>query len=239
MKIRKASVTEQIIEYISENIENGTWPVGAKIMSEPELAAELGVSRPSIRVAIRQFIALGVLESKHGKGTFVKRSPRTTTLFERPVLTCEESLAIGDIVEFRMLIEPYAAYMAARFMTEEDQKTLRMYYEKMEETTEEPKKYFEYDRCFHETIIKSLGNRFVEESLKELFNETFVTHVHIREQLGHKPGLYYHGQILEAIEKRNPDIAYSVMKEHLQMKSEQIPSALKKIKSGGLKGDGE
>ena len=74
MKIIKTSVTQQIIEYIKENIQNGSWKVGEKIPSEPSLVEELGVSRASLRVAIQQYVALGVLRSEQGKGTFLESS---------------------------------------------------------------------------------------------------------------------------------------------------------------------
>ena len=79
MKIIKTSVTQQIIEYIKENIQNGSWKVGEKIPSEPSLVEELGVSRASLRVAIQQYVALGVLRSEQGKGTFI-----TKKSFSRP-----------------------------------------------------------------------------------------------------------------------------------------------------------
>ena len=72
MQIIKVNITQQVIEYLKENIENGTWSVGEKIPSENNITEILGVSRSSIRVAIQQFIALDVLQSVHGKGTFVR-----------------------------------------------------------------------------------------------------------------------------------------------------------------------
>ena len=67
----KGSVTGKIAHYIRKNIRNGNWTVGEKIPSENQLCEELGVSRVSVRSALQQFIALGILESVHGKGTFL------------------------------------------------------------------------------------------------------------------------------------------------------------------------
>ena len=69
--IQKTNVTEQIVAYYKQQILNGTWKVGEKIPSENQLCGELGVSRASIRSAVKELIGLGVLESMHGKGTFL------------------------------------------------------------------------------------------------------------------------------------------------------------------------
>ena len=74
----KGSVTGKIAHYIRKNIRNGNWTVGEKIPSENQLCEELGVSRVSVRSALQQFIALGILESVHGKGTFVAQ-PKIAT----------------------------------------------------------------------------------------------------------------------------------------------------------------
>ena len=57
----KGSVTGKIAHYIRKNIRNGNWTVGEKIPSENQLCEELGVSRVSVRSALQQFIALGIL----------------------------------------------------------------------------------------------------------------------------------------------------------------------------------
>lgn len=69
------NVTEDVVDYLKQKIMDGTWKPGDKISSENELTACLSVSRASVRYAIQHLIAVGVLESFQGKGTFVKTSP--------------------------------------------------------------------------------------------------------------------------------------------------------------------
>ena len=71
MHSAKQSVTWKVIDHIKQNIADGNWAVGDKIPSENTLTRELGVSRASVRLALQRFIAVGVLESRHGKGSFV------------------------------------------------------------------------------------------------------------------------------------------------------------------------
>jgi len=72
-KIVKASLTDQIFDYIQEEILKGTWKPGEKLPSETELAASLGVSRMSLRSAIQRSCAMGLTETRVGEGTFVRR----------------------------------------------------------------------------------------------------------------------------------------------------------------------
>ena len=75
LAVERVNVTEQVIEYLKTNIQRGVWKPGEKIASENELTNILSVSRASVRHAIQQLIAVGVLESYQGKGTFVKSMP--------------------------------------------------------------------------------------------------------------------------------------------------------------------
>ena len=63
-----------MVDYLKKNIESGNWTVGEKIPSENQMTEELGVSRSSIRTALQYLIGLGVLESVHGKGTYLINS---------------------------------------------------------------------------------------------------------------------------------------------------------------------
>ena len=68
LAVERVNVTEQVIEYLKTNIQRGVWKPGEKIASENELTNILSVSRASVRHAIQQLIAVGVLESYQGKG---------------------------------------------------------------------------------------------------------------------------------------------------------------------------
>ena len=71
MKIKTVNITDQVVEYLKENIESGKWNIGEKIPSENQMVMELGVSRSSIRSALQYLIGIGVLKSYQGKGTFL------------------------------------------------------------------------------------------------------------------------------------------------------------------------
>ncbi len=72
-KIVRKTLTDQIFDYIQDQIANGNWKRGEKLPSETELAEKLGVSRMSLRAAIQRSNTMGLTETKVGEGTFVKK----------------------------------------------------------------------------------------------------------------------------------------------------------------------
>lgn len=71
-KLVKTNLTDQIFNYIQEEIIKGTWKPGEKLPSENELSESLGVSRMSLRSAIQRCSAMGLTETRVGEGTFVR-----------------------------------------------------------------------------------------------------------------------------------------------------------------------
>lgn len=66
------NVVDMIFDEIMQHIVSGEWKIGTKIPSENELAAQMQVSRNSLRQALNRFNALGIIESRHGDGSYVK-----------------------------------------------------------------------------------------------------------------------------------------------------------------------
>ena len=112
----KGSVTGKIAHYIRKNIRNGNWTVGEKIPSENQLCEELGVSRVSVRSALQQFIALGILESVHGKGTFLISDDLSAfySNVEEPAPTIDATETMKQILEFRSIVEPAVCAQVAQ-----------------------------------------------------------------------------------------------------------------------------
>lgn len=73
-KTLKISLSEQIIGYIKKKISNGDWLIGQKLPSQRELAQTLGVNRSTIVEVYSELIALGIIESRYGKGTVIINS---------------------------------------------------------------------------------------------------------------------------------------------------------------------
>ena len=87
-------LTAQAVTVLLSGIEDGRWRVGDRLPSEPKLAADLGISRSTLREAIRQLVAEGLLDARHGIGTFVARVP--APYIDRGI---EELFSSRDLIE--------------------------------------------------------------------------------------------------------------------------------------------
>lgn len=220
-KIKKINVTQQVAEYIRDNIESGTWPEGSQIESELQMSEKLGVSRASIRVAIRQFIAYGKLESIQGKGTFVRSG---SAFASQKLFSSKDSMDIGKIMQFRTTIESDAAFYAAQNATAEDIQYLQENLAKMTaaEKAEDLKLSWEYDMDFHKKVAEMSKNQFYLATLDSVFQSTYDLHFKIIERLGVRFANYFHPAILEAIKQHDPKKAHALMTQHLQDFMEMI-----------------
>ncbi len=222
MQILKANITQQVIEYLKKNIENGTWAVGEKIPSENRLTEILGVSRSSVRVAIQQFIALDVLQSIHGKGTFVRMNTIAGVSSNLNAINEANYDDINQVLEFRRIIETESAYIAAQQATDETINNLEIYLKNMKNSIGQSEEFVKQDMLFHEEICHATGNRLLENCLKEVFRQTAKNHKQMNEAFGYNDGVYFHTLMLKAIKDKDARKARNLMKEHLQQAIERL-----------------
>ncbi|MDF2569973.1 MAG: GntR domain protein [Sporomusa sp.] len=222
MQILKTSITQQVIEYLKKNIESGVWAVGEKIPSENNLSEILGVSRASIRVAVQQFIALEVLESIQGKGTYVRTNNIAGVSSDFNAINESNYDDIMQVLEFRRVIEPECAYIAAQRASSTTINNLKIYLKNMKNSIGQSEEFVKQDMLFHEEISRATGNRLLEKCLKEVFQQKAKNHKQINEAFGFNDGIYYHTLLLEAIETKNFRKARKLMKEHLQQAIERL-----------------
>lgn len=214
--ISHSNITEQIVEYFKENINSGNWVVGEKIPSENQLKETLGVSRASIRTAIQYLVGCGILESRHGKGTFLLDDQIDDRTAGEGKITAEDCKNIEKVLEFRRILESEACYLAAKYATPQLIGELQECLQKMSENEGKREEFVTADIRFHEIISKASRNPLLDKALLKVFEETRKNHSQMNELFGYRDGLYYHTLIMKAIEQGKADEAREVMYEHLQ-----------------------
>lgn len=211
------SVTEQIMQYMKEQIVSGNWAIGSKIPSENELCKSLGYSRTSIRSALQRYNVLGVLRSERGKGTFVcsdkiylrddfrnKLSPSTDEELKNVYLEWRQA---------RNVIEPEIAYRVAKTATPELIERLRRINQEQHDAIGNQKLYNQKDSEFHMTIAEAYGNSIITNMVRGLLtNQDMMTYGN--EQFGFFGGIYFHVLITDAIVKHDANRAKGLMYEH-------------------------
>lgn len=216
MMITHTDVTGQIVEYFKENILSGEWKVGEKIPSENQLTVTLGVSRASVRTAIRQLVGIGVLESVHGKGTFLVDDQVNDSAGGDNKITAEDCKNMQKVLEFRRIVESEACYLATKHATPKLLNDLQKYLDHMVENKDEPEKFVTADVKFHKEICGASENSLLEKSMNKVFEETRKNHRQMNDVFGYQDGIYYHTLILNAIKNGNAEQAREYMYEHLQ-----------------------
>lgn len=110
-KIQKPTVYQLVYEQIKNAIIRGDWSVGDRLPSEQALAKMFGVNRLSVRLALQKLNTLGVLETKIGDGTYVKKFDMSQYLGEVSIFFSRPEL-LDDVADFRKLIETECCRLA-------------------------------------------------------------------------------------------------------------------------------
>ncbi len=221
-QIRRVNVTNQVVEYLKENIESGNWSVGEKIPSEHQMTELLGVSRSSVRTAIQYMIGIGVLESVHGKGTYLINSQVENWDEADNKITSEDCMDIRKVLEFRSILEPDACRLAVERGDAGVLEELEKYLEQMKKYEGDRERFVSADLKFHEVICKASGNQLLAKSLHKVFQETKRNHNQMNELFGYHSGIEYHGRIIEAFRCHDAQKAHDEMYEHLEQAMKKL-----------------
>ena len=155
---RAPSVTDDAIDKIRERIVSGAWAAGDRLPKESELAAELGLSRNSLREAVRALSQLRVLEVRQGDGTYVS-SLEPDLLLESTGFVSHLLLGEGAVAlyEVRRILEAAAAALAAARIDDVGKKELALSLDQMRDA-HGVEELVEADIAFHAVIARATGN---------------------------------------------------------------------------------
>ncbi len=154
-------------------VEEHIYNYGEKLPNENELSQELGISRTTLREAIRTLISMGVLEVKRGKGTYVAEQINQYTDNIEVNDFLKKKVTLRDLYETRMIFEPEAAALACKRATDEEiNEILRLGEICQRELKKDPcgKKRIDSESAFHGAILKASHNEFLGQFLPILTN---------------------------------------------------------------------
>lgn len=165
--IRPLALKERVVRELRRLIEEGVLKPGDQLPSERELSEELQVSRGTIREAVQFLQALGLVESRHGTGTFV-RSPAADPRGLREEWrewTVRHAERIHDLLEIRKGLESFAAELAAQRAGEEDLAAMEDAVEQMQPAVDSPDvtALIQADLAFHHALCAAAGNGALSE----------------------------------------------------------------------------
>jgi len=214
---RTGSVTDEAIERIRQIIMSGEWGPGARLPRESELAARLGISRNSLREAVRALSLVRVLEVRQGDGTYVSSlEPALLLESTRFVAHLLADKAVIELFEVRRMLEPPAAALAAVRMDAEGHAALRAELERMTAATR-VEDLVEADVAFHAVVARAAGNSVLTSLLEMLSTRTMRARLwRGRLEKGALDATRAeHARIYEAIAARDPELAKIVAAAHV------------------------
>lgn len=172
--IRKTTVVENIIGQIKTLIQTEHYGAQSDLPNERDLARELGVSRHSVREALRTLAHMGVLDTRHGLGTQVAES--SSNLLKAPLefLIMFDRPSMMELFETRELLEVNLAGWAAERRTSEDLEEMETALREMRENVSDPQASTAADVRFHEAVAAAAHNRILQRLVSGLHDPMFA-----------------------------------------------------------------
>jgi GntR family transcriptional regulator, transcriptional repressor for pyruvate dehydrogenase complex len=213
----KAGSTAEVVRgRIQQMIETGELKPGDRLPAERELAEHFKVSRASLRAALHSIAGMGLLQFRHGSGTYITDGP--PVLDEEPLslLARLHGFTDDEMFEARRQLEVGVAALAAERATKEDVEKMQSCIDGMAATLDNPRKYLVHDVDFHRAVAIASKNpilgSLVEMVSAVLFRHRSRTVAHARDLAG---TLTMHRRIAKAIAARDGERARDAMNQHL------------------------
>jgi GntR family transcriptional repressor for pyruvate dehydrogenase complex len=212
------SVTDEAIEQIRGLVASGEWGPGTRLPREADLAKQLGLSRNSLREAVRALSLARVLEVRQGDGTYVS-SLEPGELLE-PTLSATHLLqgrTVLELFEVRRMLEPEAAAMAAQRADADVIAALRHQLDRMVAAGDRADDLVEADAAFHDVIARAPGNGVLQALLRSLSTNTVRTRLWhgIADRGALDLAREEHARIYEAIAAGDTDLARAATLLHI------------------------
>ncbi len=224
--IKTTKVYEQVIEQIKEMVSNGTLKRGDKLPSERELSVQLGVSRASIREALRALEVIGLLDCRQGEGNFIKENFGDSLFEPLSIMFMLNKSEPQEVFELRTIIEVETAALAAKLITEEELKELKQLIDMMKNCEDEDQQS-KLDKDFHYNIAKASKNFLILTILNTVSTliDSLIkdARLQILKNESNKNVIdYHHERIYNALTKRDSQEASTIMRMHMELVNENF-----------------
>lgn len=221
---------ESIIDSIKSDIIAGKLCSGEKLPPERELAKQFGVSRTSIREALRTLEILGVIESIQGSGNFITGNYEKSLIESMSMMFLLQKIDSLQISQLREALETKAALLAVDSITDEQIQRLEEIVKEMSITVDENRNVA-LDKELHYTIAAASKNSIIIQILNilsELINiDIKDRRKEILSDVRNVSRLQkIHEQIVHSIKNKNPHAAYEAMMQHFIIIAESLKSDL-------------
>jgi GntR family transcriptional repressor for pyruvate dehydrogenase complex len=220
---RNGTSSEEVISQLREMIHSGELRPGDRLPPERDLAKLLGVSRPTLRAAIRSLAAVGVLQSRQGAGTFVVKSEGSPSLDSSPLrlMASLHGFTSEEMFEARQSLEMAIAGLAAERATSDHLASLSEEIAGMYASLDDPEQFLVHDMRFHQAVAAASGNRILTSLMNMVATILFdVRRKTVSRAKDLKESAEMHRHVYRAIRERSAEAARNAMRDHLVLAQE-------------------
>ena len=227
--IAQSRLYQRIVEQIERSILSGQLKPGDQLPPERDLAGQFGVSRTAIREAMKVLREKGLIESQHGRGTFVTDGTSQVirnSLDRMMTLKLSHAEVAAHLIEVRELLEPAIAARAAVLADDKDVAALREAFDAMDRAGENADAFIEADLDFHLALAEAADNPLILaliDSIVALLREHRTRMFYVNG--GPQRGQWHHKRILEAVARHDATAARAAMEAHLSQVTEDARRA--------------
>lgn len=210
--------TQQVVLHVRRLIERGQLRPGGRLPAERDLAGQIGVSRPTVRAGLRALAAMGVVQSRHGSGTYIPEGPPVLGAEPLSFLAALHGFTGAEMYEARRILEVGAAGLAAERATPDHIATLAEEVADLFASLESPHVFLVHDINFHRAIAAASGNPIVA-SLVEMVSTLYYERRRRTAERAFPRDLRdaaeAHRRIYQAVRARDANAARAAMNDHL------------------------
>lgn len=211
------AVTDVAITRIKEMIVSGELAPGTRLPPEKELSESLGLSRNSLREAVKALEVIRVLDVRRGDGTYVT-SLQPELLLEAMsfVVDLHQDDSVLEILQVRRMLEPQATALAARVIDDEQLADVNQLLDALDDDAD-IEALVAHDVQFHSRIAAAAGNAYLTSLLDSLSSRTVRARIWrgITEGGSVERTIGEHRAILDALQRHDAELAQALMTSHV------------------------
>jgi GntR family transcriptional repressor for pyruvate dehydrogenase complex len=215
-QVHKTKVYHEIVAQIKALIAQGRIQPGDRLPPERELADLFRASRSSVRDALRVLEQMGLIESRHGDGTYVRTLEVDELTEPMATLLLQSREQMKALWEVRRVLEPAIAECAAERVTSDELEEMAAILEEQQRKVDRGLTAVEEDTAFHYAIAQATQNPVMLRLTDTLVDLLHASRERSLQQADRpKHSLAGHRRILEALRRRDPDQARAAMLKHV------------------------
>ncbi len=207
-----------VSDQIKQLIQKEKFKPGDKLPNEIQLTELFGVSRPTIREAIKILASQNVIEIISGKGTFVTQNPGVSN-DPLGLAFIDDKNLLYSLIEVRLIIEPQVAKLASQHYTEKDITKLKNIINEMKKIsdTNDDNAWIKSEFEFHKSISHASRNPVIMRIVPIIHEAIQKTLKYApRTTIDHKNAIIEHSKILQSIIDKDPEKSFNSMQQHLE-----------------------